>query len=135
MGKPWSKRTRPPGITVPVKELKKLVLSEQDIYSAEYDRPATRGDCIDGPRPCPWVSCKHHLFIDVDQENGSLKLNFPDREPWEIEHSCSLDLADRGGMRLAEVGEILNLTRERIRQLEERGLIILKRSGVCEVLR
>jgi DNA-directed RNA polymerase sigma subunit (sigma70/sigma32) len=36
--------------------------------------------------------------------------------------TCSLDVADRGGITLEEVGAILNLTRERIRQVEVRGL-------------
>lgn len=29
-------------------------------------RPRTRGDCIGGMRPCPWISCKWHLSIDVE---------------------------------------------------------------------
>ena len=37
--------------------------------------------------------------------------------------TCSLDVADRGGITLEEVGAILNLTRERIRQVEVRGLV------------
>jgi DNA-directed RNA polymerase sigma subunit (sigma70/sigma32) len=36
--------------------------------------------------------------------------------------TCSLDVADRGGITLEEVGNILNLTRERIRQVEVKGL-------------
>ena len=38
----------------------------------------------------------------------------------------SLDVADRGGITLEEVGAILNLTRERIRQVEVRGLHKIK---------
>ena len=39
-----------------------------------------------------------------------------------MEETCALDVADRGGITLEEVGEILNLTRERIRQVEVKGL-------------
>jgi DNA-directed RNA polymerase sigma subunit (sigma70/sigma32) len=39
-----------------------------------------------------------------------------------MKETCALDVADRGGITLEEVGEILNLTRERIRQVEVRGL-------------
>ena len=46
--------------------------------------------------------------------------------------TCSLDVADRGGITLEEVGEILNLTRERIRQVEVRGLSKLKMVGPGE---
>lgn len=30
-------------------------------------RPQTRGDCKDGIRPCPWMSCHHHLLTLVSQ--------------------------------------------------------------------
>jgi hypothetical protein len=82
------------------------------------DRPRTRGDCIDGPRPCPWISCRHHLYLDVSRRTGSIKLNFPDLEPWQLEHSCALDVADDGGSTLEDVGALMNVTRERVRQLE-----------------
>ena len=74
------------------------------------------------PRPCPFVSCSHHLYLDVNPETGAIKLNFPHLEVWEMAETCSLDVADRGGITLEEVGAILNLTRERIRQVEVRGL-------------
>jgi hypothetical protein len=96
------------------------------------DRPRTRGECKESERPCPYVSCKHHLYLDVNPETGSIKLNFPDLEVWEMAETCSLDVADRGGITLEEVGEILNLTRERIRQVEVRGLLKLKMVGPGE---
>jgi len=89
-------------------------------------RPRTRADCINGPRPCLYVSCKHHLYLDVNPETGSVKVNFPDKEVWELEETCALDVADRGGITLEEVGAIMNLTRERIRQVESRGLYKLR---------
>ncbi len=95
----------------------------------DVERPLERVECKGMPRPCPFVSCKHHLYLDVNQETGSIKLNFPDLEPWELKESCALDVADRGGITLEEVGEIMNLTRERIRQVEVRGLLKLKMDG------
>ena len=85
-------------------------------------------------RPCPYVSCKYHLYIDVNPNTGSIKINFPDLEVWELQHSCALDVAGQGGITLEEVGEILNLTRERIRQVEVRGLMKLKERGGDELL-
>jgi len=73
-------------------------------------------------RPCPFVSCKHHLYLDVSARTGAIKLNFPDLEVWEMTETCALDVADRGGTTLEEVGAIMNLTRERIRQVEVKGL-------------
>lgn len=97
-------------------------------------RPRSRADCADGPRPCLFVSCKHHLYLDVNPQTGSVKLNFPDKEIWELEETCALDVADRGGITLEDVGVIMNLTRERIRQVESRGLyklrIVAKEQGI-----
>ena len=99
-----------------------------------YWRPATRGECANVSRPCPYVSCKYHLYIDVNPRTGSIKINFPDLEVWELENSCALDVAQQGGITLEEVGEILNLTRERIRQVEVRGLMKLREAGGEELL-
>jgi hypothetical protein len=85
----------------------------------EYWRPKTRTECVDMERPCPFVSCKYHLYIDVHPVRGSIKLNFPDVDVWEMTETCSLDIADRGGITLEEVGEIMNLTRERVRQVRD----------------
>ena len=82
----------------------------------------TRADCVSSPRPCIFVSCKYNLYLDVNPETGSIKVNFPDKEIQELEYTCALDVAEKGGITLEEVGEIMNLTRERIRQVETRGL-------------
>jgi DNA-directed RNA polymerase sigma subunit (sigma70/sigma32) len=66
------------------------------------------------------------LALDVNPETGSIKLNHPDREVWELEETCSLDVADRGGVILDAVGVLMNLTRQRISQLETKALAALK---------
>lgn len=96
-----------------------------DATHLEHERPRTRGDCVNAPRPCPWTACRQHLYLDVNPSTGKIKLNFPGKEPWEIEHSCALDLADRGGLTLTEVGKALGVTRERVRQMESMGLRML----------
>lgn len=88
----------------------------------EVERPRTRRDCADIPRPCPFVSCRYHLYLDVSPRTGSIKLNFPDLEVEELRESCSLDVAEQGPLGAEELGAVMNLTRERIRQLEQRGL-------------
>jgi hypothetical protein len=88
----------------------------------DVERPGTRAECAEGERPCPFVSCQHHLYLDVSARTGAIKLNFPDLEVWQMTETCALDVADRGGTTLEEVGAIMNLTRERIRQVEVKGL-------------
>lgn len=115
--------------TISIKRLSKRELERGRILNPTIegdDRPRRRGDCEGHERPCPYVSCKHHLYLDVNERTGSVKLNFPDLEVWEMSETCALDIADRGGITLEEVGDIMNLTRERIRQLETRGLAKLK---------
>jgi hypothetical protein len=110
--------------TLSTRRLTREEIREADeiISALEGLRPRDRGQCATGARPCPWVSCKFHLYLDVNPETGSIKLNFPDLEVWEMPETCALDVAERGGITLEEVGEILNLTRERIRQVEVHGL-------------
>jgi len=125
------RRTRPRSKTIAMKRLTREELRIGALMYPPVDepRPTTRAECRGEARPCPWVACKFHLYLDVNPETGSIKLNFPDLEPWELPHTCALDVAERGGITLEEVGEIMNLTRERIRQVEVRGLIKLKMSS------
>lgn len=98
----------------------------------DYERPGSREQCANGPRPCPFVSCRYHLYLDVNPRTGSIKLNFPDKEVWELEFTCALDVAEQGGITLERAGEILNLTRERIRQMEVDGLRKLRDTPIAE---
>jgi hypothetical protein len=122
------RRTRPRSMTIAMKRLTREEMRQGALLAQymDYDRPRSRAECAAGVRPCPFVSCKHHLYLDVNPETGSIKLNFPHLEVWEMEETCALDVAARGGITLEEVGEIMNLTRERIRQVEVRGLLKLK---------
>jgi hypothetical protein len=52
--------------------LKRLTRAELALGAALYppvtdvERPRTRAECKDEPRPCPWVACKHHLYLDIN---------------------------------------------------------------------
>lgn len=127
------RRTRARAKTIAMRRLTKEEIQRGAVMFpplVDIERPGARSECKEGPRPCPYVSCKHHLYLDVNEETGSIKLNFPDLEVWEMRETCSLDVSERGGITLEEVGEILNLTRERIRQVEVSGLLKLKMSGL-----
>ena len=102
-----------------LKDLRRL--GELEPLEGLPERPRYREDCCNGPRPCPFVSCRYNLVVDVTPA-GSLQLNHPGKELEELSETCALDVADRGGLSLAEVGKLMNVTRERVRQLEEQGL-------------
>ena len=110
--------------TISIKRLPKRELEiGRTLYpETDYWKPRTRAECAQAARPCPFVSCRFHLYIDISPRTGGIKLNFPDLEIWEMGESCAIDVADRGGSTLEEVGAIMNLTRERVRQLEIQAL-------------
>ena len=94
----------------------------------EYLRPITREDCRKMARPCPYVSCKHHLYLDI-KPNGSYKVNFWGAELGDLKYTCALDIAEKRQMTsLEEIGAHTNLTRERVRQIEESALKKLEES-------
>jgi hypothetical protein len=100
----------------------RLALEQAEALESEIDRPHKRSECAEGPRPCPHVSCRHHLYLDVNPSTGTIKLNFPDLEVWELAISCALDVADLGGTAIELVSELMNVTRERVRQIEMQAL-------------
>lgn len=100
-------------------------LNDADII-ALLPRPTRRSQCREGVRPCPWVSCRHHLYLEVSGR-GRVKLNFRDREPDEMALSCSLDLAEDGPRTLDQVAILLGMSRERVRQIEEEALVQIRR--------
>jgi hypothetical protein len=88
---------------------------ERQMCLAQLARPKKRWQCEGSDRPCPFLSCRHHLAVEVTS-GGGLKLNHPEADLEEMVDTCALDVADRGGITLEEVAERLNVTRERIRQ-------------------
>jgi hypothetical protein len=80
-----------------------------------------------------YVSCKHHLYLEVS-DTGTIKLNFPGLEVEELVETCALDVADRGGLSLEDTGPLINVTRERIRQIEAQALAALPRDQLQELV-
>lgn len=81
-------------------------------------RPRVRGDCYESPRPCPWFLCKHHMlwvfkpsFLRKVSDEELLEIW------WGMPESCVLDVADSGEQYGAEIGRIIGVSRERIRQI------------------
>jgi len=90
------------------------------------ERPRSRRECEESPRPCPFVACRHHLYLDVSPSTGTIKLNFPELEVWELTETCALDVAAAGGHGPEHTSALLNVTRERVRQIEAVALAKLK---------
>ena len=101
-------------------------------------RPKKRSDCLNGEnaaRPCPWLSCRFNTYLDVNENTGSIKVNFPPADDSAealvavlraMPDTCALDVADRLGITLEECGSRENLVRERVRQVEVDSLVRLK---------
>lgn len=105
--------------------LSRREVGEHVEYPANVERPKTRGDCLEGERPCPFVSCKWHLYLDVNPVRNSITINFPTIEVDELAETCALDVADRGGAHLEQIADLINVTRERIRQIELKAILVI----------
>lgn len=99
-------------------ERKRLPLFEQD-GEPELQRPRTRADCVDGPRPCPWYSCRHNTQLRVSK-TGRVTIT-------ERPESCALDVADRGGQSVAQVAAALGISRQAVQDALTTGLVAMRK--------
>jgi len=83
-------------------------------------------ECVDGGPPgaaCARTECRYHLAH---------------RGYWEHHlkptHDCSLDVANEGPRTLDEVAEVLGVSGERVRQIEEEALEHLKHNATLKEL-
>jgi hypothetical protein len=90
-----------------------------------YDqmRPRTREDCAGVLRPCPYVTCRHNLFVDgTEGKDGRSYLKKSCAEPDQMDpkSSCVLDVVEDNpdGMSQGDVARAMGLTQQRVDQLE-----------------
>lgn len=131
---PAAVKTRPTAIRLPVIEREAVVmrLLYPEAARVAASRPQTRGECPPC-RPCPWVGCRHNTYLETT-DAGSITIMRRDAagsalEPWDVDPatSCSLDVAERGGMTLAQVAEAIgDVSRERARQIEQRAIVAVR---------
>jgi hypothetical protein len=93
-----------------------------ELAAAERDRPRTRAECERVPRPCPYVSCRWNLYLDVD-EAGRIVIPDADTPIEERRYSCALDVIEDNpdGVELTELAAITGFTREQLARIEEHG--------------
>lgn len=71
--------------------------------------PRSRAECVDGPRPCSFGACRYHLGPKAS-----------------VRHSCALDAAAEGPRTLEEVAQLMGVTREFVRSVEQRAMFKLR---------
>ena len=113
------------------------------------ERPATRAGCLNRPRPCPWVSCRHNLSGVEVTRVGSIRIlgtkaealrdRPAQRRPTQqredefialaVERvatrwrSCVLDLVEsEETLTLQEIGDLFDISPEGARQVEIKAL-------------
>ena len=71
-----SRKDRVRARTISIKRLSKRELERgrQAFPESEYQSPVFRAQCLQGDnadRPCAFVSCKYHLYLDVSERTGA----------------------------------------------------------------
>jgi len=113
------------------------------LFMKQFTRPKNRSECINGPRPCPWVGCRYHLLFDWKYIARDIE-QMTDEEVvelmWQMPETCALDvIEDYEPMTLQEIADLFGgMSRERVRQFTVRGkklwLInaLMTSSATCE---
>lgn len=95
---------------------------------SDADAPKKRADCAGIPKPCPFLDCRHHLWLRLQQEQpGNPQAGKQGETTFRPStmQSCSLDVAEKGAS-FEEIGELLGMDSTRGRQIAQAALEKLK---------
>jgi hypothetical protein len=84
------------------------------------------------PRPCKYSRCRQHLERNETRARTKHKdRRMALRQEHGVTHTCAIDVANEhpGGLDLDDIAEIMGVSRERVRQIEQLALCKMSR---CE---
>ena len=103
-----------------------MLAERQRVQLPVLERQRTRAECAGQSRPCPWISCQHHLYGSIDSK-GHYVIAQPWLEPHELERSCALDIAEGlDEITQEEAAHLTGLHRTDTAKLEAEFLAIMK---------
>jgi len=144
----YRKREAKRAHTIQIKRFRARVMRADHADTEGYDEPipSTYGECLSRAlgtltQPCWYLRCRYNLLLDIDPRSGSYKVTWPDLTSGAYgdeyhalpAHTCALHEAAHGGLTVHELGLMLNLTRERVRQIETKALHALR--GLSDLVR
>jgi len=120
--------TKPPRLKSPV-DGHSLAFTSAELRDANAmlsNRPKTRADCPSPGTPCPYLSCKHHLWVDLSASG------MPTESPafGDVKNTCALNYVEEHGSApttLSCVSKATHTTRQRVDQIVQEGLKKAKR--------
>lgn len=98
--------------------------------------PASREECRNAPRPCPFVRCEHHLWLVEGRDRRGRRPAGGELEPAlqaPTRTTCALDVSETEEERSAEeVAELLGLSPRRVQQILRGAIAKLRSRGRTE---
>lgn len=93
--------------------------------------PSSRDECRGKEKACPFIRCRYHLWLKLSEDRDGRKSPNGKKAPSVLyptsATSCALAVAERGEqLTCREVGEILGISDERVRKIEQRALTKLR---------
>lgn len=99
--------------------------------------PESRSECRGGARPCPLVSCRYNLLLDVATDGRMyVSRDFDENDEESIaaalksmRETCALDVADRGATTSVAIAKLMNLRRDSVEKLMRTAFDTVRASG------